>query len=393
MDQALEPGGQAAGLEAEADRAAARGDLPEARRLLQQAVSGDSARIEPWLKLSAMCRGLGDLAGALDAVTGALRIEPLGFMPLLLKANLLEASGRTAEAGEYYGYALAQQPEVVPPHLQPMVDRAARAHAAYVDEMAARLLRAEGAVDARLGDRERSRLARFRSNIVRRTRPFHSEPTHFHYPGLRELEFHDHEDFPWLAELEAAVDSITADFHRVMASEHAELVPYIQYPDDMPLRQWAELNRNRDWTAVHLIRNGVRIEANARHCPETMALLERLDPAVIPARGPNAMFSLLAPGAHIPPHVGVANVRLVCHLPLIVPPGCWFRVGADRREWQVGEAWIFDDTIEHEAMNPSAALRVILIVDTWHPDLSAEERKAVCAIMGAGDAPDALEGL
>jgi hypothetical protein len=393
MEQALEPDGQAAGLEAEADRAAARGDLASARTLLQQAVSGDSARVEPWLKLSAMCRGLGDVSAALDAVTGALRIEPLGFLPLLLKANLLEASGRAAEAGEYYGFALAQRPEEIPPHLQSMVDHAVRANSAYIDEMAARLSHAEAAAGARLGESEQSRLARFRSNIVRRTRPYHSEPTHFHYPGLRELEFHDRKDFPWLPQLEAAVEVVTADFHRVMASEHAQLVPYIQYPDDMPLRQWAELNRNRDWTAIHLIRNGTRVEANSRHCPETMALVERLDPARIPGRGPNAMFSLLAPGAHIPPHVGVANVRLVCHLPLIVPPGCWFRVGADRREWEVGQAWIFDDTIEHEAMNPSEALRVILIVDTWHPDLSPEERKAVGAIMGAGDPPGELEGL
>ena len=92
-----------------------------------------------------------------------------------------------------------------------------------------------------------------------------------------------------------------------------------------------------------------------------------LDQPDIPRRGPNAMFSLLAPGAHIPPHTGVANTRLVCHLPLIVPPGCWFRVGAETRDWEVGKAWVFDDTIEHEALNPSDALRVIFIVDTWHP--------------------------
>lgn len=392
MEQALEPGAEPAGLEAQADRAAARGDLVEARRLLEAAVSGECGRIDPWLKLSAICRGMGDPAGALDAVTGALRIEPLGFMPLLLKANLLEAMGRTAEAGEHYGFALAQQPETIPPHLQPMTEHAARANAAWIDERAAALQRAEAASGAQIDDRGQRRLARFRSNIVRRTKPYHSEPTHFHYPGLRELEFHDCEDFPWLAELEAATAVVTADLQRVMASERAELVPYIQYTDDLPLRQWAELNRNRDWTAIHLIRNGVPVEANARHCPETLALVERLDPADIPGRGPNAMFSLLAPGAHIPPHVGVANVRLVCHLPLIVPPDCWFRVGADRREWEVGKAWVFDDTIEHEAMNPSEALRVILIVDTWHPDLSAEERKAVRAIM-AGETPDGSEGL
>ena len=170
-----------------------------------------------------------------------------------------------------------------------------------------------------------------------------------------------------------------------MAAERAELVPYIQYPEDVPLRQWAELNRNRAWTAIHLLRNGVTVEANARHCPATITLLCGLDQPRIPGRSPNAMFSLLAPGAHIPPHNGVANTRLVCHLPLIVPPGCWFRVGAETRKWKVGEAWMFDDTIEHEALNPSDALRVILIVDAWHPDLSKAEREAVAATMAATD--------
>jgi aspartate beta-hydroxylase len=76
-----------------------------------------------------------------------------------------------------------------------------------------------------------------------------------------------------------------------------------------------------------------------------------------------------------------------------VPPGCWFRVGAERREWTVGKAWVFDDTIEHEAMNSSEALRVLLIIDTWHPDLSAEERVAVGAIVAATDPPMIAEGL
>ena len=393
MEQVVEPSGRSEALEAEADRAAARGDLAAARGLLEQAASADGSRIELWLKLSAICRGLNDLSGALNAVSGALRIEPLGFLPLLLKASLLEAAGQKDEAGEYYGYALAQQPDEVPAHLERMVGHARQTHAAHVETIAARLRRAEAVAGAPLAERERRRLDRFRSNIVRLTRPYHSEPTHFQYPGLREREFHDREDFPWLADLEAATAEVTEEFHRVMSAERAELVPYIQYPDDVPLRQWAELNRNRDWTAIHLIRNGDRVEANSRHCPATMALVERVDSPRIPRRGPNAMFSLLAPGAHIPPHVGVANIRLVCHLPLIVPPGCWFRVGADRREWEVGRAWVFDDTIEHEAKNPTDALRVILILDTWHPDLSPAERDAVGAVMAATDPLDALEGL
>ncbi len=313
------------------------------------------------------------------------------FLPLLLKASLLEKAGRTAEAGETYGYALAQAPATLPPHLEVMAAHAREAHAAHVAETAGRLARAVD--EMALSETEEGRLARFRSNILRTTRPYHSEPTHFHYPGLREREYHDRALFPWMGQLEAATAAIREDFHRVMAAERAELVPYIQYPDDVPLRQWAALNRNRAWTAIHLVQNGVTIEANARHCPAVMALLGALEQPAIPRRGPNAMFSLLAPGAHIPPHVGVANTRLVCHLPLIVPAGCWFRVGAETRLWEEGKAWVFDDTIEHEALNPTGELRVILIIDTWHPDLSAAERDAVAAVMAATDPDDAPEGL
>jgi hypothetical protein len=381
----------AAALEAEADRAAVRGDVAGARALLERATTADPDRGETWLKLAAMCRAAGAPEAALDAVSGALRLDPLGFMPLLLKANLLEKLGRAAEAGETYGYALAQAPAEIPPHLRAMLDHARAVHDIHLAETAGRLA---GAVDeAALSDTEQARLARFRSNILRTTRPYHSEPTHFHYPGLREREFHDRALFPWLEALEAATGAIIEDFHRVMGAERAELVPYIQYPDDVPLRQWAALNRNEAWTAIHLVRNGVTIDANARHCPTVMALLGGLEQPAIPRRGPNAMFSLLAPGAHIPPHNGVANTRLVCHLPLIVPEGCWFRVGDDTRLWEPGKAWLFDDTIEHEAMNPSGALRVILIVDTGHPDLGAAARAAVAAVMAATDTIDATEGL
>ena len=383
---------EATRLEAEADAHAARGDLAGARRSLERAAAAGSDRVELWLKLAGLCRGSGDLPAALNAVAGALRIEPLGFLPLLLKASLLEQQGLTAEAGEIYGYALAQLPSAPPPGLAGAIAQARKAHDAHTARKSEGLAAAQAAAGAALNLREAARLDRFRSNIVRRTRPYHAEPTHFHYPGLREREFHDREDFPWLATLEAATDAISEDFHRLMASERAELVPYVQYPDDVPLRQWAELNHNRAWTAIHLVQSGTVIEANARHCAATMAVLDALDQPDIPGRGPNAMFSLLAPGAHIPPHHGVSNARLVCHLPLIVPPGCWFRVGEEKHDWQRGRAWVFDDTIEHEAMNGGDALRVILIIDTWHPDLSAEERKAVSAVVAASDSAG-TEGL
>ena len=371
-------------LEADADRAAGSGDRTTARRLLEGVVSASPERVEPWLKLAAICRADGDLEAALAAVAGALRVEPLGFMSLLLKASLLEAAGRMEEAGETYGHALAQRPDEIPPHLKAPVERAERLHAAFVDQVEARLSQVGDTFAPRLSEAERRRVRRFTTNIVRKTRAWHSEPTHFHYPGLAEREFHDREDFPWLDSLEAATPTIVAEFERLMASERAELVPYIQYSDDQPLRQWKSLNWNKAWTAIHLLQNGARLEANARHCPETMRLLDALELPKIPQRSPNAMFSLLAPQTRIPPHHGVANIRLVCHLPLIVPDNCWFRVGAETRAWHPGKAFVFDDTIEHEAANESDQLRVVFIFDVWHPGLGAAERDAVAALMAGG---------
>ena len=241
-------------------------------------------------------------------------------------------------------------------------------------------------------DELRQRLERFRSNILRRTRAYHSEPTHFHYPGLVEREFHQRRLFPWIDAIEAATNEIAAEFEAVMGAERAELVPYIQYDEHQPLDQWRALNKNPDWTAIHLLRNGERIEANARHCPRTLELLAAVDQPQVCGASPNAMFSLLAPNTRIPAHVGVNNARLVCHLPLIVPDGCCFRVGAETRYWRKGEAFVFDDTIEHEAMNPSDQLRVVFIFDVWRPDLEPLERQAIAAAIEA-EAPGADAGL
>jgi aspartyl/asparaginyl beta-hydroxylase (cupin superfamily) len=223
---------------------------------------------------------------------------------------------------------------------------------------------------------------RFRRNTLRRAKPYHSNPTDFFYPELTEREFHPRRLFPWIERVEAATQVITAELRHVMAAERAELVPYVQYDEHIPMDQWRPLNKNRDWTAIHLLLRGERIEANARHCPQTMALLAELPQPETRGASPNAMFSLLAPHTVIPPHVGVSNARLVCHLPLIVPEGCWFRVGGETRQWKPGEAFVFDDTIEHEASNPSDELRVVFIFDLWHPDLSPVEQEAVAALIG-----------
>jgi aspartyl/asparaginyl beta-hydroxylase (cupin superfamily) len=366
---------------AEADRAAASGHLSQARKLLTEAAAESPDDVQLLLKLAAVSKAAGEPREALAAVHRALAKTPLDFVALVLRATLLDALGDEG-AGEAWSNALAQRPDdALPPPLAAAVAVGEKRRDDWLAAREARMQRDMAASEAKADAEERQRIGRFRSNVLRRTRPYHSEPTHLHYPGLVEREFHPRRLFPWISRLEEATQDIAAELEAVMAAERAELVPYVQYDDHQPLDQWRPLNKSSDWTAIHLLQNGRRIAANAEHCPRTMALLESIDQPAITGAGPNAMFSLLAPQTAIPPHVGVNNTRLVCHLPLIVPDGCWFRVGAETRYWQRGEAFVFDDTIEHEAENPSVQLRVIFIFDVWHPDLSAVERAAVTALI------------
>jgi aspartyl/asparaginyl beta-hydroxylase (cupin superfamily) len=180
-------------------------------------------------------------------------------------------------------------------------------------------------------------------------------------------------------EVEASTGEIRDEFLEILRTEEG-FTPYITYPDDVPHNQWAELNNSPRWSALHLYKMGERIEENAARAPRTMAAIDRVPQPVMAGRTPAAMFSLLQPRTRIPPHTGVANVRLVTHLPLIVPEDCGFRVGNDTRAWAPGKAWVFDDTIEHEAWNGSDKLRVVLIFDVWHPHLSAAEREMITAL-------------
>ncbi len=96
-------------LLAEADRAAASGDLARAQKLLTQAASEETADVQLFLKLAAVSKAAGQPRVALDAVHRALAQSPLDFVALVLRATILDALGE-AEAGEAWSHALAQRP-------------------------------------------------------------------------------------------------------------------------------------------------------------------------------------------------------------------------------------------------------------------------------------------
>ena len=62
-----------------------------------------------------------------------------------------------------------------------------------------------------------------------------------------------------------------------------------------------------------------------------------------------------------------------------------FASAGETRPWIEGEAFVFDDTIEHEAHNPTAQDRAVLILDCWNRYLSEAERAMICEIYQAID--------
>lgn len=172
----------------------------------------------------------------------------------------------------------------------------------------------------------------------------------------------------------------------ILAEPDPGLRPYVEQPSGVPENKWSPLDRSLDWGALHLWRDGERVEEACARAPQTAALVEQLPLCRIAGRAPAVFFSILKAGKRIPPHTGVTNVRAIVHLPLIVPNGCTFRVGGETRPWIEGKAFVFDDTIEHEAHNPTDRDRAMLILDCWNPHLSEAERAMICRIYEVTDA-------
>jgi aspartyl/asparaginyl beta-hydroxylase (cupin superfamily) len=360
------------------------GNLPEARALLERLVAADGRDKQQWINLAVVSMAQCDEAREEEAIRRALVLEPLDLVALILRAGLLTRQGKRHAAARAHGAVAAVAPPLaqLPPELRPAVQEALAYREQY-DTDFGRFLDAYMA--PLLSDLRGERVQRFTESLdimLGRKRRYEPQPALFHFHGLAPVTFFERADFPWLDAFERATDAIRAEFLAAQAGDDG-FTPYMQYAEDQPLRQWAELNNSLRWSAFHLVEAGKVNEANAQRCPRTMALLAGAPQPDQPGRTPVAMFSVLKPKTRIPPHCGVSNVRLVTHLPLVVPPGCGFRVGNDVRAWEEGKAWVFDDTIEHEAWNDSDAPRAILMFDIWHPHLTGPERALVTA-MSAG---------
>ena len=354
------------------------GDTKRAKALLEQALAANPRDINAWLNLALAEQTLGDHAAEIHAIDQVLAIEPRTLVALLLKGNYFERLGQARKAAQTYTSALQVAPpfDEVPNELKPMVRRAVELSHRVAREREDFLRAHVASAFSQHAARDVNRFEEALDVVVGKKAIYRQNPLLLFWPGMPALQFFPRERFPWLDAIEAATDDIKGELLEVLRQDR-DMVPYINYDESMPLDQWRELNRSPDWSAYHLIKDGKRVEEHCAICPKTVEAVALAPQPTIPQQAPVAMFSILKPGVTIPPHTGATNARLVVHLPLIIPEKCGFRVGNETREWVPGKAWVFDDTIEHEAWNNSDKTRVILIFDIWNPYLNEAERELI----------------
>ncbi|XP_037940827.1 midasin isoform X2 [Teleopsis dalmanni] len=143
--------------------------------------------------------------------------------------------------------------------------------------------------------------------------------------------------------------------------------------DNLFLNEAENLREIGDWKQFEIYARGQRHDENCNKAPMTCEMIESFHAASKCKRG-QVKFSVMLPNTHVWPHCGPTNCRLRAHLGLVIPDGTAIRVAEETRNWQEGKFIIFDDSFEHEVWHNGSSMRLVLIVDVWHPQLTELQR-------------------
>ncbi|HEY1992386.1 MAG TPA: aspartyl/asparaginyl beta-hydroxylase domain-containing protein, partial [Gammaproteobacteria bacterium] len=304
------------------------GDVRSALQLLLQATErhGDNANLQKNLGIAS--RAAGDTARSLTAFERAFTLQPGMAAAYLNHGALLAELGRKDEALTSYlrGFEAAEATGLfidfarVPAGIRNLVEKAA---AAVRDERLQVFRRALAPLEAEHGKASLARVWHcLESYLGLRSRvalPTGQRPTFMSFPGLPARAWYEHDEFPWMPELERHTGAVREELLAVMAQDRG-FRPFVEMPREHPgAEYWKALNHSPDWNAFFFYRDGRAYSENQARCPVTTRVLDAAPLNRVADHSPESLYSILTPGAHIPPHTGVINVRLVVHLPLIVP--------------------------------------------------------------------------
>ena len=170
--------------------------------------------------------------------------------------------------------------------------------------------------------------------------------------------FINNNEFSWVPQLENSYQDVRKELDSLL--EHPEDIPtFHQLSPDQK-----RISKGDNWKTFAFYVYGERVDDNCAICPKTAAVLDSL-PGMR-----TAMFSILAPHYHIPPHKGPTRAVIRAHLALKVPSEwekVWIRVDDQIMNWKTGEVMLFDDTYEHEVRNDTDETRAVLFIDIDRP--------------------------
>jgi aspartyl/asparaginyl beta-hydroxylase (cupin superfamily) len=363
-----------------------QGNPAEAKRIFQKLINNGIQNASIWLALGFAYRDLKETGEAQKAADKSIELEGRNPRAYILKADLYYDRGDHQSAVAYYRVALNNAPPnaQIPNDLKTLLSRSQQRceeilgrYTHYLES----LLENESKFAGEAGRRARDSVAM----MTGKKQAYTQQPQNYFFPELPNIQFYNSENFSWVAGLEAKTDSIRKELKQAIKSAPQEFSAYLKSSEDRPQNDFHGMKGDDSWSAYYLWKEGELVDGAEELCPETVAAMRDIPFPRMEGRAPNILFSLLRPGAKIPPHTGLINTRLICHLPLIVPDGCGFRVGNDVREWKEGKVWLFDDTIEHEAWNNSNEDRYILLFEVWRPELNSVEKELVTKILESVD--------
>ncbi|MET0330421.1 MAG: aspartyl/asparaginyl beta-hydroxylase domain-containing protein [Dyella sp.] len=361
-----------------------------------------SAVAGTWQQLALLQAELGDIPASVESLRRCLGLDPHAELAHLYMGVAQERLGESLSALWHYcravhlaqstGHWISQEstPAAVLPLVKHAIGKVNQGRRSAI-EVALQPLR------ARYGTSELTRVQQALAGYLGQSPPkpadARQQPKFLYFPGIPSQPYYGRERFPWQEQLEVATAIIREELIDVLSSEGA-LEPFLGTNNQAVGQMLRGSSESAAWDAYFLYRHGERYDQHCLRCPRTTAVLEKLPLVRIREHAPETLFSVLTPGSHILPHTGVTNTRLVTHLPLIVPPDCALRVGGEDHSWQEGRCVTFDDTFVHEAWNHSERTRVVLILDSWNPDLTEVERLAVTDLVQAiGDFNRSAEQL
>jgi aspartyl/asparaginyl beta-hydroxylase (cupin superfamily)/Flp pilus assembly protein TadD len=353
---------------AEARRLIETGQPRSSLTMLRELVDRFPGSAEAHNHLGAALQGVGSNEDALKHHEAALALSPEFADAHMLRARALQGLGRHSEAVAAFEHLLSNEPSIAPAQfwLGSALEELGRYEEAFVryrnasalDARFAEALKKALAVDSQrrpeLTQKGTNRLNLFVNSFIGN----HANPRMGAYPGLRSEAFHDSTRLPGPLALERDFEAIRAELLALQASEFQE--------------EAEGLKERGTWDVFLFYERGRKNVENCSRCPTIARVIESQN--TVRTQAGLLYASKLNPGTHIKAHRGPTNLRLRCHLGIQIPTGdCGLKVDGETRHWQEGKCLVFDDSLEHEAWNYGSMPRIVLIIDFWHPDLTATE--------------------